>query len=55
MKVITQDKYAHLEVEVEESTVCIYQKKDSIVIDKNAAKELIDILTLFLSGTADNE
>ncbi|MDP7899637.1 hypothetical protein QWI44_02860 [Acinetobacter pittii] len=45
---IKQDKYFRLEVEVEESTVIIYQKDSDIVISKNAAKELVEILKGFV-------
>ncbi|MBV6596531.1 hypothetical protein JL991_12225 [Acinetobacter baumannii] len=41
---IKQEKYFNLEVEVEESTVIIYQKDSDIVISKDAAKELLEIL-----------
>lgn len=48
-KKIKHDKYFDLEVEVEESTVVIYQGNDEgLVIDKNAAKRLIEILKDFV-------
>ncbi|MEI1732889.1 hypothetical protein V8P92_02090 [Acinetobacter baumannii] len=45
---IKQEKYFKLEVEVEESTVIIYQKDSDIVISKDAAKELLEILKEFI-------
>lgn len=45
---IKQEKYFNLEVEVEESTVIIYQKDSDIVISKDAAKELLEILKGFV-------
>lgn len=45
---IKQEKYFKLEVEVEESTVIIYQKDSDIVISKDAAKELFEILKDFV-------
>ncbi len=45
---IKQEKYFNLEVEVDESTVTIYQKDSDIVISKDAAKELFEILKEFL-------
>lgn len=45
---INQEKYFKLEVEVEESTVIIYQKDSGIVISKEAAKNLIEILQDFV-------
>ena len=45
---IKQEKYFKLEVEVEESTVIIYQKDSDIVISKDAAKELFEILKGFV-------
>lgn len=45
---IKQEKYFKLEVEVEESTVIISQKDSDIVISKNAAKDLLEILKSFV-------
>ncbi|MBW8291495.1 hypothetical protein [Acinetobacter pittii] len=45
---IKQEKYFNLEVEVEESTVIIYQKDSDIVISKDAAKKLLEILKDFV-------
>lgn len=45
---IKQEKYFKLEVEVEESTITICQKDSSIVISKDAAKKLLDILQDFV-------
>ncbi|WP_171290632.1 hypothetical protein [Acinetobacter baumannii] len=45
---IKQEKYFNLEVEVDESTVTIYQKDSDIVISKDAAKELFEILKGFV-------
>ncbi|HCW5673766.1 TPA: hypothetical protein ACGIJP_000973 [Acinetobacter baumannii] len=45
---IKQEKYFKLEVEVEESTVIIFQKDSDIVISKDAAKELFKILKGFV-------
>ncbi|SSO58036.1 Uncharacterised protein [Acinetobacter baumannii] len=45
---IKQEKYFNLEVEVEENTVIIYQKDSDIVISKDAAKQLVEILKDFI-------
>jgi len=45
---IKQEKYFSLEVEVEESTVILYQKDSDIVISKDAAKKLLEILKDFV-------
>lgn len=45
---IKQEKYFKLEVEVEESTVIISQKDSGIVVSKDAAKELLEILKGFV-------
>ncbi|MGU3311805.1 hypothetical protein [Acinetobacter sp. M5A5_2a] len=45
---IKQEKYFSLEVEVEKTTVIIYQKDSDIVISKEAAKQLIEILKGFV-------
>jgi hypothetical protein len=45
---IKQEKYFNLEVGVDESTVTIYQKDSDIVISKEAAKQLIEILKGFI-------
>lgn len=46
---IKQEKYFDLEIEVDESTVTIYQKEDiGTVISKEAAKQLIKILNDFI-------
>ncbi|EXR33585.1 hypothetical protein [Acinetobacter sp. 1179249] len=48
---IKQEKYFNLEVEVDESTITLYQKDSDIVISKDAAKELFKILKSFVEGT----
>ncbi|ENW00165.1 hypothetical protein F938_00809 [Acinetobacter bereziniae LMG 1003 = CIP 70.12] len=45
---IKQEKYFDLDVEVEESTICINQKNSDLVISKDAAKRLIEILQDFV-------
>ncbi|WP_336975339.1 hypothetical protein [Acinetobacter pittii] len=48
---IKQDNYFKLEVEVEESTVILYQKDSDIVISKDAAEKLMNILQTFVERT----
>jgi len=45
---IKQEKWFNLEVEVEENTVILYQKDSDIVISKDAAKQLVEILKDFI-------
>ncbi|WP_312970868.1 hypothetical protein [Acinetobacter gerneri] len=45
---IKQEKYFDLDVEVEESTIVINQKDSDLVISKDAAKRLIEILKDFV-------
>lgn len=48
---IKQEKYFDLDVEVEESTICICQKDSDLVISKDAARRLIEILKDFVGST----
>lgn len=48
---IKQDDYFDLEVEVEESTVVLFQNDSDIVISKDAAEKLMNILQTFVERT----